>query len=172
MIDTEIDKRELNPGDIIVYRLSNRSKNIVHRIIKVRGNGYMTRGDNNRTPDDYIVKFDSVIGKVLSVKRGTKTIRISGERAGLLLHRKLTIRKTVIRFFLKVPVLISRMIDKSKILTLFHPLIKADVILIKRGNSSSEILVYKNGLIGKKCMNSGGWEIRFPYKYFINKEKL
>jgi signal peptidase I len=56
-------------GDIIEYRNLNDNINIVHRVIETRGEGaqrfFITRGDNNNTPDLNPVPAQNVIGKVV-----------------------------------------------------------------------------------------------------------
>jgi signal peptidase I len=56
-------------GDIIEYRNAKQNINIVHRVIEVRGDGsektFITKGDNNTTPDFDPVPGQNVIGKVV-----------------------------------------------------------------------------------------------------------
>ncbi|KAI1714181.1 peptidase s24-like domain-containing protein [Ditylenchus destructor] len=52
---TNDPKRELQVGDIVVFKLSNKNVPIVHRIIKLFQSGesvkFLTKGDNNRVDD-------------------------------------------------------------------------------------------------------------------------
>jgi len=54
-------------GDIVIYQRSDVKYTIVHRIIEVNEEGYVTKGDNNPAPDPgiVIVKKEQIIGKVL-----------------------------------------------------------------------------------------------------------
>jgi signal peptidase I len=56
-------------GDIIEYRNVKENINIVHRVIEIRGEGdqrtFITKGDNNNTPDVDPVSPQAVIGKMV-----------------------------------------------------------------------------------------------------------
>lgn len=56
-------------GDVIEYRNAKENVNIVHRVIEVQGEGnqsvFITKGDNNNTPDTDPVPAQNVIGKVV-----------------------------------------------------------------------------------------------------------
>jgi signal peptidase I len=173
IIDSEIDRRNLQVGDIIIFSSpQSNDKNIVHRIIKISQNGYITCGDNNRRQDDHIVQFETIIGKAAAVRRGDKTVMLSGGDQGYFLHRKLKIKKFSLTYLLKVPSLVSRIIDRSCIFNVFHKLVKFDTVTIKKNNYTEEILLRKNKIIGRKCSFADKWTIKFPYKYFINRKKL
>ena len=168
-IDSVADKRSFEKGDIIIYpdpRYSSR--NIIHRIIRISENGYKTRGDNNSREDNYIVPFESVCGKALTVRRINKTLSLAGKFRGQMLHHYLRIRKSCWKYLS----LFSGVIDKSGIFNVFHNFVKVDIVLIKKGSHMEEMLIHDNKLIGKRCVSTGKWIIRFPYKYFINKKKL
>ena len=42
----------------------------IHRIIEINSDGYRTKGDANTNPDNYTVKFDDIIFKVIGVEYG------------------------------------------------------------------------------------------------------
>lgn len=54
-------------GDIVTYYASvnNRSEIITHRIFKIGGNVYITKGDNNEAVDSDVVLPRLIIGKVI-----------------------------------------------------------------------------------------------------------
>ena len=55
----------VDTGDIIVYVNPNLGYAIIHRVINVTENGYITKGDRNPAPDPWIVKTDWVKGKAV-----------------------------------------------------------------------------------------------------------
>jgi signal peptidase I len=173
LIDPVIDKRELLIGDIIVFPDPRGSeKNIIHRVIDVCETGYKTQGDNNRREDDYIVKFEMVRGKAVSVRRRTRTFQLSEGVRGFQLHRKLQRKKLFMEYILKAPSLISGIIDDSRIFNIFHRFVRVDVVQIRKGSSYEKILIHNNKLIGKQCRHTGKFLIKFPYKYFIDKKRI
>ena len=172
-IDSEIDVTLLNPGDIIVFKDPKGSdKNIIHRIIRKCDDGYITQGDNNKTPDDHIVRHDNILGKALTRRRGNKSFPLSSGFEGLVHHRLLKTKKSFLLYFGNTVSIISHSIEESRIFNIFNCFIRIDIITIKKGNSCSELVLHNNKLLGKKCMQSGKWKIKFPYKFFVNKNKL
>ncbi len=59
----------LNIGDIIVYHPQKgcfpEDKTIVHRIVKIENNKYVTKGDNNPTQDRCAVQTSQIEGKAV-----------------------------------------------------------------------------------------------------------
>lgn len=64
--------------DIIFYRRDN-GRFILHRIVDVKPDGFVCRGDNH-IDNEYPVKFDSIIGIVSDYNSGGKWKSVSGFR--------------------------------------------------------------------------------------------
>jgi signal peptidase len=54
----------LKTGDIICFKLSEPTS-ITHRIINITNEGFTTKGDANEDPDQWTVKKENVIGKLV-----------------------------------------------------------------------------------------------------------
>jgi len=62
------DPETLKVGDIIYFKIESESATTVtHRILNITNEGYITKGDANEDPDQWIVKKENVIGKVIAV---------------------------------------------------------------------------------------------------------
>jgi signal peptidase len=59
-----VDPETLKIGDIICFTLTEPTS-ITHRIINITDEGFITKGDANEDPDQWIVKKENVIGKVI-----------------------------------------------------------------------------------------------------------
>jgi len=59
-----VNPETLREGDIICFQLSE-STSVTHRIINVTDEGFITKGDANEDPDQWIVKKENVIGKAI-----------------------------------------------------------------------------------------------------------
>ena len=59
-----VDPETLKIGDIICFQLSEPTS-ITHRIINIIDEGFMTKGDANEDPDQWIVKKENVIGNAI-----------------------------------------------------------------------------------------------------------
>ena len=55
---------ELATGDVVVYRRTDREITIVHRLIEIRGDEYIIKGDNNPYADPSVSR-EMIIGKVV-----------------------------------------------------------------------------------------------------------
>jgi len=68
-----IDKNpgNVNVGDIVVYNAVWFNQPVIHRVIKIQnttaGPLYTIKGDNNPSPDPYLVKKDQIISKVVTI---------------------------------------------------------------------------------------------------------
>jgi signal peptidase len=62
------DPETLKVGDIICFKIESESATTVtHRIINITSQGFITKGDANEDPDQWIVAKENVIGKVIAV---------------------------------------------------------------------------------------------------------
>jgi len=59
-----VDPETLKIGDIICFTLTEPTS-ITHRIINITDQGFITKGDANNAPDQWIVKKENIIGKVI-----------------------------------------------------------------------------------------------------------
>ena len=58
------DPNTLQKGEIICFKLSGPTS-ITHRITNITNEGFITKGDANEDPDQWIVKKENVIGKAI-----------------------------------------------------------------------------------------------------------
>ena len=166
------DRAEMRVGDIIVYPHPFRTVDVVHRIIKIRPDGVITRGDNNNKIDPYTVGFDDIIGKVIAAKRKNRRIPVKGGMAGFCIHKLMLFRKYFMIYGFGPLRFVSNIIAGSRIFNIFHSAFDLRIIHINGGQQKQLILVSGTRAIGKQQTESGEWQIRFPYKYFINKRRL
>ena len=160
------DNSEIKVGDVIVYPHPDKPFDVVHRIIKIKPIGVITRGDNNNKVDPYLIKFEEIQGKVLSAKRKTKMIYMRNGRLGYYRHRYLVIKKFLWPYIVMIPAKLSRPIKNHGLLNFLHPCFKLKVITVKRGNRTDKILSSRNKPIGKFNNEKHEWDINFPYKFF------
>jgi signal peptidase len=61
-----VDPETLKIGDIICFQLSESAiTSVTHRIFNITDEGFITKGDANEDPDQWIVKKENVIGKAI-----------------------------------------------------------------------------------------------------------
>jgi len=68
-VTREIKPEEVQVGDIIGFKMENVDIPICHRVIEIveneEGIGFLTKGDANAEPDDWIVRPESLMGKTV-----------------------------------------------------------------------------------------------------------
>ena len=168
------NRLDVRVGDIIVYPHPERPIDVVHRIIRLKEKGVITRGDNNNKVDPYLIKYEDIKGKIRAVKRDKKEIHLVQGYTGYIIHRIMLLRKYS-RPHIRYPfAVLSKILAKSRMLNFIDPLIKTKVIYIKRNNEQEALLVRGNNkLIGRRCRETADkWKIIFPYKLFIKTEEL
>lgn len=165
-------KAELQVGDIVVYTTAETMLNTVHRIIAKRSNHIITRGDNNNHPDKSPIDYNDIVGIVTAVRRNGKTIIISGGVRGLLRQRIMLLRQYTMPYLLCLTKLTETCITSLRLLYFVHHFMTITIIRIKRDNKTTELMQYRNRVIGKRASSNEPWQIKLPYKLFINPENL
>lgn len=62
----EVDVSDISVGDIITYWL-DENKSITHRVTKLVGEEFVTKGDNNNVEDEKLVTGEQVMGELVFI---------------------------------------------------------------------------------------------------------
>lgn len=173
---------EIRVGDVIVFRSPEDKTFITHRIISVSRDAIRTKGDNSDETDPWVLSMDDIIGKVVYARRGYKGRKIHGGFAG--------------RAYCRITGMYKSMKNRtfSALSPVYHSLAeRASCPFSPSGESSGEgysklfftrlIVINKTGgeelqlligryLIGRLRPKNSGWEIKRPFKIFINEKSL
>jgi len=84
---------ELGSGDVIVFVRPGAPQPVCHRVISVGPEGIITRGDNNRSVDPHLVKFEAVTGRVTHFVRNGVLRKMHGGKIGLLAGSIMWVRR-------------------------------------------------------------------------------
>ncbi|HUV82981.1 MAG TPA: signal peptidase I [archaeon] len=57
----------LENGDIIMFKTPSVLQPVTHRVIDITANGIITKGDAGKFRDDWVVKYDQIMGKAISI---------------------------------------------------------------------------------------------------------
>lgn len=163
---------QIRVGDVIVCPHPKGTVDVVHRIIAIRHESVITRGDNNNKVDPYRVQFDDIKGKVVAAKRRSRRISIKGGNAGFFIHKLMLFRKHTWLYALGPFRFFSNRIAAFGVFNMFHSLLDLKIVRIERNQEHQRILVSGNRAIGRQLADTGEWQIRFPYKLFVNKRRL
>lgn len=162
-------------GDVIVFEHpEGEGKNkITHRVISIDSNGIMTQGDNNCNVDYFLLKPNDVIGKVVSVRRGSRNIRIYGGKIGELIFLKNTVFRKLDGSVSALLHPAYRWLSRTGVFRLWLPSsMKPRVIAVKRPFGTEFQLLIGKHLIGRRLPYNGKWQIRRPFRLFIDEASL
>ena len=169
----QYDGNLIKCGDVVVFQLPGSNRKITHRVVSTASNEIRTRGDNAFKVDEPILTIDDIIGKVISIQRGKKKIRVYGGVRGKLyagLIRPARMFEYLMSKLLRYPYyLIERVGVFSRIFP-FH--LNTRIIYFKRKSGIEMKLVWRKYVIGRMPPGKDKWLIRRPFRLFINDPTL
>lgn len=168
---------EIREGDVIVFFSPEDKKNfITHRIISVNNDIIRTKGDNCEESDQWVLSPQDIIGKVINIRRGDKVKQVYGGTSGVLYCYILNLYKAV------------KGQTFSALRPIYHSLAKRSngrcgrhicsknfsirLVAIKKTDGEELQLLMGKHLIGRLRPKGSRWEIKRPFRVFINTEKL
>lgn len=169
IIETFSEPGNIKIGDVITYSHPSGKYDVVHRVVDIIDGKFKTQGDNNDQPDPYLLTFIDIVGKVIAVKRHNRKIDISGSSEGLryfyALRKKKKIRTALTAVFRPLYYMLAKT-------GWFYGLFPFQVVKFKRADDFDYQLLYNGYCLGRKKPGADCWEIQFPYRLFVNEEKL
>lgn len=160
-------------GDVVVFFDPEKDRNIVHRVISVKEQGIRTRGDNNDQVDSIILQPEDISGKVVSVFRKNKTIRIRNGWQGHLLGGVLRTRKTLQFKVFKWLHPWYFGLARSGIFRLPPKWLGLQVLSFQRPKGTEMYLrLWNRWTVGMFYPECHMWRLRRPFKLFIDEDSL
>jgi hypothetical protein len=167
---------KIRTGDVIFFQHpQNRIKYVVHRVVDVSNGLFRTRGDNNRHTDTFSVTADQIVGLVIASWRGDRRRIIKGGVPGRLtswvlvgsiyafeIGRRLLVKPYQLLSLICPPLAHRMLPDKLRLRIIQYP---------EHAHWRCQIFMGKK-LIGGFNAETGKWEIRRPYRLFVDVRKL
>jgi signal peptidase I len=165
--------RKIRIGDVVVFSAIGRDHKVVHRVIDLGPEGATTQGDNNVFPDTHVVPEDVIIGRVASLQRGNRKIRVHGGRSGWFFGSKLRAGNRINRYASKIfrPVY-HRVARSGLIRNTLTRWVKPRTIIFKRDEETESQLVWGRWVIGRRRAGQNKWMIRRPFLFIIDESHL
>jgi hypothetical protein len=167
------DGREICCGDIVAFPDPSGNRNVVHRVIGVDSEGIRTQGDNNNNIDPWVLQSEDIIGRVVSANRGNKVLAIVDGKAGVLLSSILRKKRDLLkRSFIILHPIYRWLAGTGLFQTLFLPLICPRVRCFNRYGGTELHLVLRSWRIGRRLPGSDEWDIKRPFRLFVDVDSL
>lgn len=165
--------RDVSVGDVLVFNSPFGKIPIVHRVVAVSKEGVRTKGDNKLAIDDFVLQPNEIFGRVVSVQRGKKRVRIFGGFSGQIFAMALATGKCIDLVLVTILRPLYRWFARAGIFRrLFSRWIRARVLCFKRGDGVEMQLHLGRRIIGRRFPGQDQWYIQRPFKLFIDESTL
>ena len=165
--------QKIRKGDVIVFVPPGGDSKIVHRVTSVNSDGIRTRGDNRKHEDDWVLRRENILGRVVATQRNNRRRRILGGPLGRLFA--LTVR--VIRAidsplsYLLRPAYSE--LAKVSIFTRLLPVqMRPRVVSFEQAAGQELQLLMGRRVVGRWLPGMTRWYIRRPFRLFVDEESL
>jgi len=151
-------------GDIAVFRKDGECCAIVHRVVEVRPDRLLTRGDNGHDIDPWPIRAHEILGRAVAVHRAGRRITLVGGACGLLLTTAW--RRT--RSVSSVAVGSLRAVYLSRCLgdwavRCTPPRLRPRPVAFRSGSGSTVFLMVGRLQVGRYDARQGRWVVRRPF---------
>ena len=165
--------REICCGDIVAFPHPNGSRTIVHRIARIDSQGIMTRGDNNNRVDPWVLKPEDIIGRVVTARRGNKALTLVGGKSGVLSGLILRKKKVLLKRSCIILHPLYRWLAGTGVFqALFSPLVRPRIRSFNRPRGMELHVVLGPWAIGRRLPESYEWDIKRPFRLFVDVDSL
>lgn len=159
--------REVRRGDVVVFQDPGGPGRVVHRVVAVEPRGIKTQGDNCPEVDDWLLRSQDLLGRVVACERQGLPVPLAGSSRGPI--RLFQAKKRLDR-------LLSRLLQPA-----YHRLARAGIF---RGWLTMRLLCFPRPegpewqlwlgklLVGRRLPTSLGWTIRRPFRLLVDETTL
>lgn len=164
----ETGTENLKRGDVVVFleqSEDNKKKdNIVHRIVSIRKDRIITRGDYNLLADKNVLDPVHLIGKVLGYERGGKYRTVANKFSGYLRSRRIRSVLLIRRGILLLTRPFYNLIKKSGIVPrIWKPLLIK--IILTADSKTYTKYIHRGKTVAQ--INNGRVKIKKPYDLIL-----
>ena len=167
------EQRKIREGDVVVFISPEDGSKVVHRVISVNSDGIRTRGDNCNHEDDWCLSREHILGQVVFAQRGSKQFRVLGGPLGTSYAMAIragnnidSILSSLLRPFYQ------RLARRAALNRWLPSRMRPRVISFKREAGTELQLVMGRRVIGRWSEGKSGWNIRRPFRLFVDEASL
>ena len=174
-------------GDVVCFKSPENNINIVHRVVSVGPrspvsgrpidggpkDGIRTRGDNNPRPDPWVLEADNLLGRVVAAQRGLRVRPILGGWTGRTIAWNVRLRKAVWRVVAGVVSGAYQSLVRSGPFVFLLPGGLRPRLVCFNGRGAATLKLLMGRLeIGRYDRERGEWQIRPPFRLFLDERTL
>jgi hypothetical protein len=165
--------QKIRRGDVVVFIPPGGDSKIVHRVTSVNSYGIRTRGDNCDYEDDWVLRRENILGRVVSAQRGNRRFRVFGGPLGHSFAMAIRAINSIDSIFspLLRP-LYQRLAGTGVLRRCLPSQMRPRVISFNRDAGTELQLVLGQRVIGRRLEGKTGWNIRRPFRLFVDEETL
>ena len=168
--------RNITVGDVIVFRQQGNEGNertITHRVIAIEARGVVTRGDNNNQIDPWYLQPHEIMGFVSTARRGTNTMEVINGKTGIIYARLRWVIKHADRTISRPLHPLYHQIANAGILNRLLPSwARPRVVHFTKPSGQEAQLLMGKQVIGRRRPGAAQWQIRRPFRLFIDQSLL
>lgn len=165
--------RPVQVGDVVFFRSPVRNQTVVHRIVRLTSEGIITRGDNNRRDDAFVLQPGDIRGRVVAARQGRKNRVVAGGRRGRLFSRWLPWKRLLDRN-------LSYLLHSSyhapgpcRVLTRLLPeALRPKIVVFQNQGIERPCILLGRRLIGRFDDRRQQWQIHRPFRLMVDVRKL
>jgi len=160
-------------GDVIAFIPPGGDSKVVHRVISVNSDGIKTRGDNCNFEDDWVLSREHILGRVVSAQRGNRRLRVFGGLLGHSLAVAIRATKSIDSNLTSLLRPFYQRLARAGVFSRWLPSrMRPRVISFNRDAGTELQLVMGRRVIGRWLEGKSEWNIRRPFRLFVDEESL
>jgi signal peptidase I len=163
----------ISAGDVVVFYPHGSSNYVVHRVVYTDVRGVRTRGDNNLEIDPWVLGSDNITGRVVSAKRKDKTVTIyGGTRGRIVALARMSVKLADLKMSGILHSFYHFLSESGFFRKLLSCMVKTKVVCLRRPGGTEMQLLMGGKVIGRRFPGEAGWQIRRPFRLFVNEVSL
>jgi hypothetical protein len=160
-------------GDVVLFLTSDDDSYIVHRIVRTKNKGFLTRGDNCEDIDPWVLSEKDIHGRVIAAHRANKRRTIAGGYIGKMTGLSCFMKRKINWQFIKLFRPVYRSLCTGGILHWLIPVrMVPNVATYRSGTYSSHKLLLGKRIIGSYDDTLLQWQIKRPYRLVVDENSL
>jgi hypothetical protein len=165
--------QKIRRGDVVVFMPPGRNSKIVHRVTSVNSDGIRTRGDNCNYEDGWALSPEHILGRVVSAQRGNRRLRVFGGPLGhsfAMVIRAIKGIDSILSSLLRP--FYERLARGDALCQCLPSRMRPRVVGFIRDEGTELQLVMGRRVIGRWSEGKSGWNIRRPFRLFVDEGAL